>query len=54
MSAQYDHFNELAKQYGALTAEAILKIVGNVVKNSIRETDIAGRYDAHQFICCPC
>jgi diguanylate cyclase (GGDEF)-like protein len=45
-----DHFDELAKQYGALTAEAILKIVGNVIQHSIREIDICGRYDAHQFI----
>lgn len=45
-----DNFDELAKQYGALTAEAILKIVGNVVRNSIREIDISGRYDGHQFI----
>lgn len=45
-----DHFDSLAKQYGALTAEAILKIVGNVIKNAVREVDIAGRYDGHQFI----
>ncbi len=45
-----DHFAELENQYGALTAEAILKIVGNVIKNSVREVDISGRYDGHQFI----
>jgi len=45
-----DHFSDLCKQYGNLTAEAILKIVGNVVGHSIREVDISGRYDAHQFI----
>jgi diguanylate cyclase (GGDEF)-like protein len=45
-----DNFDDLAKQYGALTAEAILKIVGNVIKNAVREVDIAGRYEGHQFI----
>jgi diguanylate cyclase (GGDEF)-like protein len=45
-----DHFPDLIKQYGELTAEGILKIVGNVVGHSIREVDISGRYDAHQFI----
>ncbi len=45
-----DNFDSLAKQYGALTAEAILKIVGNVIRNSIREIDISGRYEGHQFI----
>jgi PleD family two-component response regulator len=39
-----DHFDDLAKQYGALTAEAILKIVGNVIRSSVREIDISGRY----------
>ncbi len=45
-----DHFAELAQQYGVLTSEAVLKIVGNVIRNSIREIDISGRYDGHQFI----
>ena len=45
-----DHFSELKQQYGALTSEAILKIVGNVIKHSVREVDIAGRYEGHQFI----
>ena len=45
-----DNFEDLGKQYGDLTADAILKIIGTAVKNGIREVDICGRYDKHQFI----
>lgn len=45
-----DNFDDLVKQYGPLTADAILKIVGNVVKHSVREVDISGRYNGPQFI----
>ncbi len=45
-----DNFAELSDQYGPLTADAILKIIGNAIQNSIREVDICGRYDKHQFI----
>ncbi len=45
-----DHFDDLVKQYGQLTADAILKIVGNVVKHGVREVDISGRYHGPQFI----
>ena len=45
-----DNFEDMYKQYGALTADAILKIIGNAVKHGIREVDISGRYDTHRFI----
>jgi two-component system, cell cycle response regulator len=45
-----DNFEEMNKQYGALTADAILKIIGNSVKHSIREVDISGRYDKQRFV----
>lgn len=45
-----DNFEYLAKQYGPITADAILKIIGNAIKHGIREVDISGRYDKHQFI----
>lgn len=45
-----DNFDDLRRSYGPLTTESILKITGNVLKNSIREIDIAGRYDTNQFI----
>jgi two-component system, cell cycle response regulator len=45
-----DNFEDMYKQYGLLTADAILKIIGNAVKHGIREVDISGRYDTHRFI----
>jgi diguanylate cyclase (GGDEF)-like protein len=45
-----DNFGDLSKQYGGLTTDAILKIIGNVVKHGIREVDISGRYEKNQFI----
>lgn len=45
-----DNFEEMSKQYGPLTADAILKIIGNAVKHAVREVDISGRYNKHQFI----
>jgi diguanylate cyclase (GGDEF)-like protein len=45
-----DNFEELGEQYGHLTADAVLKIIGNAIHNSIREVDLCGRYDKHQFV----
>jgi two-component system cell cycle response regulator len=45
-----DNFEQLSKQYGSLTADAVLKIIGNAIRHSVREVDIAGRYDRHCFI----
>jgi diguanylate cyclase (GGDEF)-like protein len=44
-----DGFKEIARQYGALTADAVLKVISSVLKTSIRDVDIPARYSAEEF-----
>ncbi len=44
-----DGFKEIHRQYGALTGDAVLKVVANVLRTSIRDVDIAARYSAEEF-----
>jgi diguanylate cyclase (GGDEF)-like protein len=44
-----DKLKDLELQYDALTTDAILKIVAQVVQSTIREVDIAARYSGNQF-----
>jgi two-component system, cell cycle response regulator len=44
-----DGFKDLSRQYGALTADAVLKVVANVLSTCIRDVDIAARYSAEEF-----
>ena len=44
-----DSFKEVNRNYGALTADAILKVVANVIRGCIRDVDIAARYSADEF-----
>ncbi|MBZ0188382.1 MAG: GGDEF domain-containing protein [Candidatus Obscuribacterales bacterium] len=44
-----DGFKDIAKQYGALTSDAVLKVVGDVLKGAIRDVDIPARYSAEEF-----
>ncbi len=44
-----DHFKMINDQYGHLTGDEVLRQVGSIVKESIREIDIAGRYGGEEF-----
>ncbi|CAN5354784.1 hypothetical protein BH10CYA1_BH10CYA1_32830 [soil metagenome] len=44
-----DGFKEISRQYGALTSDAVLKVMGNVLRGAIRDVDIPARYSADEF-----
>lgn len=44
-----DGFKDLSRQYGALTADAILKAVAVVLRTCIRDVDVAARYSSDEF-----
>jgi two-component system cell cycle response regulator len=44
-----DGFKEVSRQYGALTADAVLKVVAGVLKTCVRDVDIAARYSGEDF-----
>jgi diguanylate cyclase (GGDEF)-like protein len=44
-----DGFREIARQYGALTCDAVLKSMGDVLRGAIRDVDIPARYSAEEF-----
>ncbi len=44
-----DGFKDIVRQYGALTSDAVLKVMGNVLRGAIRDVDIPARYSAEEF-----
>jgi len=44
-----DGFKDLVKQNGTLAGDAILRILANVIRTSIRDEDIAARYSPDKF-----
>lgn len=44
-----DGFKDITRQYGALTSDAVLKVVAGVLQSCVRDVDIAARYSADQF-----
>lgn len=44
-----DGFKEISRQYGPLTADAVLKVVASVLQACVRDVDIAARYSADEF-----
>lgn len=49
-----DFFKNINDRFGHLTGDAVLKIVANQLKSSIRDVDIVGRYGGEEFIVvCP-
>lgn len=44
-----DGFRDITKQYGALTSDSVLKVIGTVIHGAIRDVDIPARYSAEEF-----
>ncbi len=44
-----DHFKMINDRHGHLTGDAVLKEIGVIIKENIREIDIAGRYGGEEF-----
>jgi len=44
-----DHFKMVNDQYGHLTGDLVLKEMGMIIRENIREIDIAGRYGGEEF-----
>jgi len=44
-----DHFKSFNDQHGHLTGDRILSEVGRIIRESLREIDIAGRYGGEEF-----
>ena len=44
-----DYFKKFNDEYGHLTGDQILRSIGGIIRESIREIDIAGRYGGEEF-----
>ena len=44
-----DHFKKVNDMYGHLTGDKVICKVSEILRSSIRETDIAGRYGGEEF-----
>ncbi len=49
MMLDVDHFKSFNDQYGHLTGDQILQEIGSIIKENIREIDIAGRFGGEEF-----
>lgn len=47
-----DDFKQVNDTYGHLTGSFILKEIGKIIKNNIRQFDISARYGGEEFIAC--
>ncbi len=44
-----DHFKRINDTYGHVAGDAVLRAVGEIIRQSLRETDIAGRLGGEEF-----
>ncbi|MGD9681118.1 MAG: GGDEF domain-containing protein [Candidatus Obscuribacterales bacterium] len=44
-----DNFDNIIETFGPLTQDAVLKVVSNVIRSSVREQDLSARYAPYQF-----
>jgi diguanylate cyclase (GGDEF)-like protein len=45
-----DNFPAIGQEYGFLTSDAVLRVIANVIRGGVRESDIIGRYNEHRFV----
>ncbi len=45
-----DDFKKVNDTYGHVTGDKVLKEIGSIIRDSIRETDFAGRYGGEEFL----
>ena len=45
-----DHFKNVNDSYGHLVGDDVIEIIAGIIKNSLRKTDLAGRYGGEEFI----
>mgnify|MGYP000492365286 CR=1 FL=1 len=50
MMLDIDHFKKVNDTFGHAAGDEVIKAFANIVKNAIRETDIAGRYGGEEFV----
>lgn len=44
-----DHFKKFNDTYGHQTGDEVLKVVANIIKESVRKSDVAARYGGEEF-----
>jgi diguanylate cyclase (GGDEF)-like protein len=44
-----DNYESIREKFGQLTAESVLRVVGNVLRGAVREEDSAGKYSEETF-----
>jgi len=44
-----DNFDAMVHQYGFLTGDAVLRVVANVLRTTLREADIPAKYGSQEF-----
>lgn len=50
MMADIDHFKKVNDTYGHQTGDNVLRKIADIIQESIRDTDYAGRYGGEEFI----
>jgi len=50
MFADLDQFKKINDQFGHATGDQVLKAVGLIIRNNIRQTDFAARYGGDEFV----
>jgi len=49
MMLDIDHFKKVNDTYGHQAGDSVIRAIAGVIKNSVRETDLAGRYGGEEF-----